>query len=52
LERLNEGAGANDDNVNAQLALVQANLKLQQREAQIATLTLTDCLPISAVAAS
>jgi two-component system cell cycle response regulator len=45
LERLNEKMlDLNRDYANAQLELAQANLKLQQREAQIVALTLTDSL--------
>jgi two-component system cell cycle response regulator len=45
LERLNEKMlDLNRDYANAQLELAQTNLKLQQREAQIVALTLTDSL--------
>jgi two-component system cell cycle response regulator len=45
LERLNEKMlDLNRDYANAQLELAQTNLKLQQREAQIIALTLTDSL--------
>jgi two-component system cell cycle response regulator len=45
LERLNEKMlELNRDYANAQLELAQTNLKLQQREAQIVALTLTDSL--------
>jgi two-component system, cell cycle response regulator len=45
LERLNEKMlELNRDYANAQLELAQINLKLQQREAQIVALTLTDSL--------
>jgi two-component system, cell cycle response regulator len=45
LERLNEKMlDLNRDYANAQLELAQTNLKLQQREAEIIALTLTDSL--------
>lgn len=45
LERLNEKVLAlNNDYANSQLKLAQTNLKLQQREAQIVALSLTDSL--------
>ena len=45
LERLNDKVMAlNHDYADAQLELAQTNLKLQQREAQIVALTLTDAL--------
>ena len=45
LERLNEKMlDLNRDYANTQLELAQANLKLQQREAQIVAITLTDSL--------
>lgn len=45
LERLNDKMLAlNNEYANAQLELAQTNLKLQQREAQIVALTLTDTL--------